>query len=83
MWHQRMLDTMAYARDCDALFGRFLHHYPYFGMRDAAEARLLRNAYADTVDRYRAAFGEPPADTWISADAARCKRTACKPQKCR
>jgi hypothetical protein len=21
--------------------------------------------------------------TWISADAASCKRTACKPQKCR
>ena len=26
----------------------------------------------------------PPADSWISPDASsRCKRTACKPQKCR
>jgi hypothetical protein len=35
------------------------------------------------LERYRLAFGEPPEDTWISIDAASCKRTACKPQKCR
>ncbi len=83
MWHQHILDTRAYAVDCDALFGSFLHHYPYFGMRDEAEAEELRDAYAETIERYRAAFGEPPAGTWISADAAKCTRTACKPQKCR
>jgi hypothetical protein len=83
MWHQHILDTMAYAADCEALFGEFLHHYPYFGMRDEAEAQELHDAYADTLDRYRAAFGEPPEGTWISADAARCQRRACKPQKCR
>jgi hypothetical protein len=65
------------------LFGEFLHHYPYFGMRDEAEAQELQDAYADTLDRYRAAFGEPPEGTWISIDAARCQRRACKPQKCR
>jgi hypothetical protein len=83
MWHQHILDTMAYALDCEALFGRFLHHYPYFGMRDEAEAQQLHDAYADTIERYVAAFGDPPAGTWISADAARCKRTACKPQRCK
>jgi hypothetical protein len=83
MWHQHILDTYAYAADCDRLFGRFLHHYPYFGMRDEAEAQELRDAYSDTIERYRAAFGEPPAGTWISVDAAKCSRTACKPQKCR
>jgi hypothetical protein len=83
MWHQHILDTRAYAADCDALFGGFLHHYPYFGMRDEAEAQELRDAYAETIERYRSAFGEPPAGTWISVDAAKCTRTACKPQKCR
>jgi hypothetical protein len=28
-WHAHILDTRAYARDCDFLFGHFLHHFPY------------------------------------------------------
>ncbi len=83
MWHQHILDTAAYRADCEAIFGRFLDHFPYFGMRGEDDARDLQDAYVETIDRYRRAFGEPPKDTWISADAAKCKRTACKPQKCR
>lgn len=84
MWHRHILDTAAYRSDCEAIFGQFLDHFPYFGLRGEADAQALVDAYADTIERYREAFGEPPADTWISADAAgRCKRTACKPQKCK
>jgi hypothetical protein len=84
MWHRHILDTAAYRQDCQAIFGRFLDHFPYFGMRGDDDAQALNDAYTDTVDRYRAAFGEPPADTWISRDASsRCKRTACKPMRCR
>lgn len=84
MWHRHILDTAAYREDCDAIFGRFLDHFPYFGMRGEADAQALHDAYADTLDRYRESFGKPPADTWITVDASsRCKRTACKPQKCR
>jgi len=84
MWHRHILDTAAYRRDCEAIFGRFLDHFPYFGMRDEQDAQALNDAYVDTLERYRDAFGEPPADTWITLDASsRCKRTACKPQKCR
>ena len=84
IWHQHILDTAAYRDDCDALFGRFLDHFPYFGMRGEDDAQALLDAYADTLERYEAAFGEPPEDTWISRDASsKCKRTACKPQKCR
>ena len=32
IWHMHILDTRAYMRDCDSLFGEYLHHYPYFGM---------------------------------------------------
>jgi hypothetical protein len=81
---KHILDTAAYREDCDEIFGRFLDHFPYFGMRDEQDAQALEHAYADTIDRYRDAFGEPPADSWITVDASsRCKRTACKPQKCR
>jgi hypothetical protein len=83
IWHQHILDTAAYRADCDLIFGRFLDHFPYFGMRGEQDAIALQDAYADTLERYRAAFGEPPAGTWISADAASCKRTNCKPQKCK
>lgn len=84
IWHQHILDTAAFREDCDAIFGRFLDHFPYFGMRDEQDAQALNDAYADTTERYRHAFGEPPAETWISPEASsRCKRTACKPRKCR
>ncbi|HKH65482.1 MAG TPA: hypothetical protein VKA35_08475 [Solirubrobacterales bacterium] len=83
MWHRHILDTAAYRVDCQAIFGRFLDHFPYFGMRGEEDAQALNDAYADTLWRYRDAFGDPPAETWISSDAAKCGRTACKPQKCR
>jgi hypothetical protein len=84
MWHQHILDTAAYRQDCDAIFGSYLDHFPYFGMRGKDDAQALEDAYAETIERYRDAFGEPPSDTWITIDASsRCKRTACKPQKCK
>jgi hypothetical protein len=83
IWHQHILDTAAYRADCDAIFGQFLDHYPYFGLRGEDDAQALKDAYADTLDRYRAAFGEPPEGTWISVDASRCTRKNCKPQKCK
>jgi hypothetical protein len=83
IWHQHILDTRAYHEDCDAIFGSYLHHFPYFGMRGEDDARALTGAYIDTLDRYRQAFGEPPELTWIATDASSCKRTACKPRKCR
>jgi len=35
-WHYHILDTLKYARDCDAVFGYFLHHYPYVGIGASA-----------------------------------------------
>lgn len=32
IWHIHILDTRAYMKDCNNLFGEYLHHYPYFGM---------------------------------------------------
>jgi hypothetical protein len=83
MWHQHILDTIAYRQDCEAIFGEFLDHYPYFGMQSEQEAQALQDAYGDTLEIYEREFGTPPDDTWISADAAKCRRTACKPQECR
>lgn len=78
IWHQHILDTAAYRADCDALFGEFLDHYPYFGLFGPDDAQALKDAFAETVDLYRDAFGDPPGDTWIAADASRCKRPTCR-----
>ena len=84
LWHRHILDTAAYRADCEAIFGSFLDHYPYFGMRSKQDAEDLSDAYAETLELYRDAFGEPPPGTWISTpeDASRC-RTGCKPVRCR
>jgi hypothetical protein len=84
MWHRHILDTRAYAADCDRIFGGFLHHFPYFGLRGEADALALDGAYDDTLELYRAAFGEPAdGSTWTSPDASSHCRRACAPMKCK
>src|SRR5258708_1285823 len=56
-WHGHILDTLKYAEDCDELFGRFLHHFPYFGMRGPEDAANLAKAGEDTRRLYREEFG--------------------------
>ena len=71
-WHAHILDTQAYAPDCDQFLGFFLHHFPYFGMRGPEDARALGDAYDDTLALYGQHFGEAPADLWARTGAARC-----------
>jgi len=57
-WHAHILDTMKYAEDCDRIFGYFVHHFPYFGMRDAEDAANLASAASATQRLYAQEFGE-------------------------
>ena len=52
-WHGHILDTMKYAEDCERVFGYFLHHFPYFGMRSQDDAAALAAA-ADTMQELSA-----------------------------
>jgi hypothetical protein len=56
-WHQHILDTHKYAADCDKLFGSFLHHYPYFGMKDDEDGQRLLEAFDVTQQLWKEAFG--------------------------
>ncbi|MCB1033972.1 MAG: hypothetical protein KDD47_09085 [Acidobacteria bacterium] len=76
-WHQHILDTEKYARDCSKVFGFFLHHYPYFGMLGEDDRRNLDTAFAETERLYREHFGED-----YGFATGRC-RTQCKPVKCK
>src|SRR6267143_1780426 len=56
-WHGHILDTLKYAEDCDEVFGRFLHHFPYFGMRGPEDSANLAKAAENTRRLYRQEFG--------------------------
>jgi hypothetical protein len=60
-WHQHILFTRAYARDCERFFGEFLHHDPGSGTPSDTEA--MAQAYARTARFYNEAFGEDYAAT--------------------
>lgn len=58
VWHNHILDTAKYREDCNTLFGKFMDHWPYFGMKDEAEREELNNAFADTQALMEAHFGK-------------------------
>jgi hypothetical protein len=58
MWHTHILDTMAYANDCQAMFGHFLHHYPYAGMVGSDDMNSHMANAAATADLFFRTFGE-------------------------
>ena len=58
-WHGHILDTLKYAEDCQNVFGYFLHHFPYFGMRGEEDAADLRAAAENMHRIYEREFGEP------------------------
>ena len=57
-WHGHILDTQAYMRDTAAIFGQYVHHYPYFGIRGKADQQKLREAFENTKRLYREEYGE-------------------------
>lgn len=72
VWHHHILDTHAYAPDCERIFGHFLHHFPYFGMRGEQDYHDLQNAFARTLELYEKTFGEAPQHLWKGA--GRCPK---------
>jgi len=71
-WHGHILDTQKYGPDCERVFGFFLHHFPYFGMRGAEDAQNLTASWKRTLDLYRRHFGDPPPGMWDSG--TRCPK---------
>ncbi|WP_448646680.1 glycine-rich domain-containing protein [Pseudomonas mohnii] len=57
IWHAHILDTRAYREDCLQVFGRFIDHYPYFGIYGQDDYQELKNAFAHTVTLYEKHFG--------------------------
>lgn len=81
-WHQHILDTRAYAQDCDRVFGEFLHHFPYFGMRGEEDAENLNESFEVTKALYSQLFGENYCGEIPAAEATRCHKCSSTCHKC-
>ena len=74
-WHAHILDTEAYARDCNELFGEYLHHFPYFGMRGPADRADLETAFEQSRVLFIRHFGIDPC-------GGEAQARGCSPQRC-
>ena len=55
-WHRHILFTRQYVRDCETLFGTFLHHSPASG--EEGEAAAMQQGAMETAKFYADTFGE-------------------------
>ncbi|MGQ0551820.1 MAG: glycine-rich domain-containing protein [Planctomycetota bacterium] len=81
-WHQHILDTRAYARDCERVFGYFVHHFPYFGMRSEEDAKDLAASFEKTKVFYRHLFGEDYCGSGGSESSSSCHKGPGNCHKC-
>jgi hypothetical protein len=71
-WHTYILDTQKYMADCETLFGKYFHHFPYFGMRGKKDRSNLEEAFSETDELYLLHFGESPLSTGIADCGSLC-----------
>ena len=57
-WHYHILDTLKYAADCQQVFGYFLHHFPYIGLRGEDDAAAHERVGERMKQLYEQTFGE-------------------------
>ncbi|MES2130442.1 MAG: hypothetical protein V4463_24485 [Pseudomonadota bacterium] len=57
-WHYHILDTMKYAVDCENVFGYFLHHFPYLGLRGEDDEAAHQRVGDRMKELYEETFGE-------------------------
>ena len=66
-WHLHILDTRKYQKDCEDSFGKFLHHFPYFGMRGDNDEKNLINSWNETLNLYEKEFSNKADSFWIQS----------------
>lgn len=63
VWHEHILDTARYKRDCLRMFGRYVHHNPSFGGEE--EKAELEAQQGEMFRLYQETFHElPPVAVW-------------------
>ena len=57
-WHNHILDTQKYIPDCERIFGRYLHHYPYFGIDGKTDRNDLNAAFEKVQELHHKEYGD-------------------------
>ena len=57
-WHNHIIDTKKYRRDCDRIFGRYFDHYPYLGIDKTTTRNDLYQFFERTKALYCSEFNE-------------------------
>ena len=70
-WHMHILDTQKYMEDCQMVFGKYLHHYPYFGLE--SDNDNLNTGFELTKKLFKHHFGHD-----LTGLANPCKATKCR-----
>jgi len=80
-WHMHILDTRKYAADCEATFGRFLHHFPYLGLRGEDDAKALQDAFEKMQSLYAQEFGAASQQSaaWCAVEPTKAAWCAIEP----
>ncbi len=58
IWHHHILDTRHYFNSSFMIFGGYMHHFPYFGMRDTNDYQDLLRAFELTEELYELEYAE-------------------------
>jgi hypothetical protein len=72
-WHQHILDTAKYSRDCKAVFGRMIHHNPHVVRGSVHEQEAIDKTRQLYVRRFQSGtFGSKPdpADSYSCSSCA-------------
>ena len=59
-WNAHIFHACAYERDCRALFGHHIHHYPYLGMHGRGHCAAYEQAAGETRALFIKHFGMDP-----------------------
>jgi hypothetical protein len=70
-WHYHILDTIKYAQDCQAVFGYFLHHFPYLGLRGEEDLAVHERVGERMRELYEGTFGTPFMESAVAAKATK------------
>ncbi|GMH97444.1 hypothetical protein TrVE_jg3241 [Triparma verrucosa] len=61
IWHQHILTTKKYQKDCERLVGKFVHHNPSFTLE---EREKLPPLFDKMKAAYEVHFGRMPENVW-------------------
>ena len=82
-WHTHILDTAKYAYDCEQIFGYFLHHFPYFGLRGESDKADLESSFKVSCDLYKKEFGSTMStEIEFGSSNAKCGFPGCGHPDC-